>query len=80
MAVILVQKKVWYAFSRNLLFDGVTYNTRSVNGREYDFCVMAPNMGHFIVEVKGWNSDRVLTVIDLNTIFLIVEKGVLSGG
>ena len=46
------------------------YNTRSVNGREYDFCVMAPNMGIFIVEVKGWNSESVLTVIDSNTIIL----------
>ena len=64
------EKKVWHAFSRNLPFDWVVYNTRSVNGREYDFCVMAPNMGLFIVEVKGWNSESVLTVIDSNTIIL----------
>lgn len=47
------EKKVWHAFSKNLPTDWVVYNTRSVNGREYDFCVLAPNVGLFIVEVKG---------------------------
>lgn len=64
------EKKVWHAFSKNLPSDWVVYNTRSVNGREYDFCVIAPNMGLFIVEVKGWNPDGILTVIDSNTIIL----------
>lgn len=67
------EKKVWRAFSKNLPSDWVVYNTRSVNGREYDFCVIAPNMGLFIVEVKGWNTDRILTVIDSNTIILAGE-------
>ena len=64
------EKIVWHAFSNNLPADWVVYNTRSVNGREYDFCVMAPNIGLFVVEVKGWYLETILTVIDSNTIFL----------
>lgn len=64
------ERGVWHSFSKNLPSDWVVYNTRSVNGREYDFCVLAPNVGLFIVEVKGWHPDSILTVIDANTIFL----------
>lgn len=64
------EKKVWNDFSMNLPQNWVVYNTRSVNGREYDFCVMAPDMGLFIVEVKGWNPAGILTVVDENTIIL----------
>ena len=68
------EKKVWYAFYKNLPSDWIVYNTRSVNGREYDFCVIAPNMGIFIVEVKGWNPDGILTIIDPNTIILVGKE------
>ena len=64
------EKAVWHSFSKNLPSDWVVYNARSVNGREYDFCVIAPNVGLFIVEVKGWYPNTILTVIDSNTIFL----------
>lgn len=64
------EKVVWHTFSKNLPFDWIVYNTRTVNGREYDFCVIAPNIGLFIVEVKGWYPDSVLTVLDAGTIFL----------
>lgn len=68
------EKKVWHAFSKNLPTDWVVYNTRSVNGREYDFCVLAPNVGLFIVEVKGWHPDGILTVVNSNTIFLVGKE------
>ncbi len=68
------EKKVWHAFYKNLPSDWVVYNTRSINGKEYDFCVISPNMGLFIVEVKGWNPDGILNVIDSNTIFLAGEE------
>ena len=64
------EKKVWHFFSDRLPSDWVVYNTRSINGREYDFCVIAPSMGFFIIEVKGWNPDGILNVIDANTIIL----------
>lgn len=64
------ERKVWNAFYSNLPQDWVVYNTRSVNGREFDFCVMAPEVGLFIIEVKGWPPTSVLTVVNENTIFL----------
>lgn len=64
------EKKVWNAFSSKLPQHWVVYNTRSVNGCEYDFCVMAPNLGLFIIEVKGWEPSGILTVVDQNTIFI----------
>ena len=72
------EKKVWHAFYKNLPSDWVVYNTRSINGKEYDFCVISPNMGLFIVEVKGWNPDGILNVIDSNTIFLAGERSFQS--
>ena len=68
------EKIVWNAFSANLPQHWIVYNTRSVNGREYDFCVIAPDVGLFIVEVKGWNPDGILTVVDQNTIILAGES------
>lgn len=64
------EKIVWHSFSDRLPSDWVVYNTRSINGREYDFCVISPNIGLFIVEVKGWNPGIILNVIDANTIIL----------
>lgn len=64
------EKIVWHSFSDKLPSDWVVYNTRSINGREYDFCVISPNMGLFIVEVKGWHPNGILNVIDANTILL----------
>lgn len=64
------EKKAWNAFSINLPQHWVVYNTRSVNGREYDFCVMVPDMGLFVIEVKGWIPKNILTVVNENTIFI----------
>ena len=61
---------VWNSFSDLLPQNWIVYNTRSVNGREYDFCVMTPGVGLFIVEVKGWSAESVLTVVNENTIFI----------
>lgn len=68
------EQEVWKSFSDNLPQHWVVYNTRSVNGREFDFCVMAPDLGLFIVEVKGWFPDGILTVVDQNTIILAGEE------
>ena len=38
----------------------VVYNQREINGREYDFCVMAENIGILVIEVKGWLSDKII--------------------
>ena len=64
------EQKVWKDFGKNLPQNWIIYNNRSVNGREYDFCVMAQELGLFIVEVKGWNPNNVLAVVNKNTIFM----------
>lgn len=51
--------KVWDKFSEYLPSDMVAYNQREINGREYDFCIMAENVGVLIVEVKGWLPDKI---------------------
>lgn len=51
--------KVWDKFNEYLPSDMVAYNQREINGREYDFCVMAENVGILIVEVKGWLPDKI---------------------
>ncbi|WP_097006572.1 UvrD-helicase domain-containing protein [Lacrimispora amygdalina] len=51
--------KVWDKFSEYLPNDMVIYNQREINGREYDFCIMAENIGVLIVEVKGWVPDKI---------------------
>ena len=35
------EKKVWNLFGSKLPSNWVVYNNRSVNGREYDICVIA---------------------------------------
>ena len=64
------EKNVWHAFDEKLPKDWVVYNNRSINGREYDFCIMVPNKGLFIIEVKGWSPKHVMLVVDERTIFL----------
>lgn len=51
--------KVWDSLSANLPGDNVVYNQREVNGREYDYCILAENLGVLIIEVKGWDPDKV---------------------
>ena len=33
----------------------IVYHNREVNGLEFDFCILVPNKGIIIVEVKGWH-------------------------
>ncbi len=50
---------VWDSLDKYLPSDFVVYNQREINGREYDFCIMAENLGVVIIEVKGWVSDKI---------------------
>lgn len=52
--------KVWDKLNEYLPNDMVVYNQREINGREYDFCIMAENLGIVIIEVKGWLSDKIV--------------------
>lgn len=59
------EKKTWECFSANLPQQYVVYNTRSIKGWEFDFCIMAEGVGLFIVEVKGWRAtaDAVVDIV-----------------
>ena len=50
---------VWNAFKQYLPDNAVVYNNMEVYGREFDFCVVLPNKGILIVEVKGWQHDQI---------------------
>jgi ATP-dependent exoDNAse (exonuclease V) beta subunit len=42
--------------------DCIVYNNREVCGREFDFCVLIPNCGIAIIEVKGWHEQDILRI------------------
>ncbi|MCF0258260.1 MAG: UvrD-helicase domain-containing protein [Erysipelotrichaceae bacterium] len=60
------EEKVWESFKKNLPDDWIVYNNRTVQGKEFDFCILIPETGILIVEVKGWNK-TVVTVNSDNT-------------
>ena len=64
------EQLTWQAFSKNLPKNYVVYNTRTVKGDEYDFCVMVENVGLYIVEVKGWLPSNVISVNNPDTILI----------
>lgn len=68
------EKKVWRAFSNNLPHHFVVYNSRSVMGWEFDFCIMAEDMGLFVIEVKGWEASSIFNVINEDSIILSDEE------
>lgn len=68
------ERKTWECFSANLPQQYVVYNTRSIKGWEYDFCVMAEDIGLFIIEVKGWHADDIFNVVGEDSIILVGEE------
>lgn len=67
---IMVDKKsdnegeaiTWGYFRRNLPDDCIVYASRTVKTRQYDLCVLIPEKALFIVEVKGWSPDYIVSV------------------
>lgn len=68
------EKKTWESFSVNLPQQYVVYNTRSIKGWEFDFCILAENVGLFIVEVKGWKVEDIFNVVGEDSIILTREE------
>ena len=54
------ERKVRDAITEFFSDDVVVYNNREVNGREYDICMLVKNVCVFIIEVKGWLSDKII--------------------
>lgn len=53
------ERKVREAIAEYFSDDVIVYNNREVNGREYDFCLLVKDVCVFVVEVKGWLSDKI---------------------
>lgn len=50
-------EQVVWDFLKNLLSDDIiVYHNREVKGREFDFCLLLPDQGILILEVKGWEA------------------------
>ena len=53
------ERKVRDAIAEFFSDDVIVYNNREVNGREYDICLLVKDVCVFVVEVKGWLSDKI---------------------
>lgn len=53
------ERKVREAIAAYFSDDVIVYNNREINGREYDICVLVKNVCIFVIEVKGWISDKI---------------------
>ena len=62
--------KVWESLSDNLPGEAIVYNSREVNGREFDFCILMKNVGMIIIEVKGWLADSIFDVAGADEIIV----------
>lgn len=62
--------KVWESFSDNLPGEAIVYNSREINGREFDFCILMKNVGMIIIEVKGWLADGIFDVAGVDEIIV----------
>lgn len=70
--------KVWKVLHDFLSDDVVVYHNREVKGREFDFCLLLPNQGILILEVKGWNA-KGIRVQDPDHIYLFEENKKIVG-
>ncbi len=68
------EAKTWQCFADGLPKNYIVYFNRSVYTWEFDFCILAPKQGLFIVEVKGWSPDYVVNVLNSNQINLKGEE------
>lgn len=62
--------KVWESLSDNLPGEAIVYNSREINGREFDFCILMKNVGMIIIEVKGWLADSIFDVAGVDEIIV----------
>jgi len=53
------ERKVRDAIAKHFSDNVIVYNNREVNGREYDICMLVKDVCVFIIEVKGWLSDKI---------------------
>lgn len=55
--------------------DHIIYWNRVVFGREFDVCILIPEVGVLVVELKGWREENILRVENSDTIIISTEEG-----
>ena len=53
----------------------IIYWNRQVYGREFDVCILLPNKGILVVELKGWREDTVLRIENNEAIAIMTDEG-----
>jgi len=53
----------------------IIYWNRQVYGREFDVCILLPNKGILVVELKGWREETVLRVENNESIVIMTDDG-----
>lgn len=53
----------------------VIYWNKIVLGREFDVCILVPDVGIIIVEVKGWNEDTIKDIKNSDTFIIKTNSG-----
>ena len=53
------EAKVWERLEEYLPGNVIVYNSREINGREFDYCLFIEGMGAIIIEVKGWLASKI---------------------
>ena len=53
----------------------IIYCNRQIYGREFDICILIPDKGILVVEVKGWRKDNILRVENNESIVINTNDG-----
>ena len=53
----------------------IIYRNRQLYGREFDACILMPDHGILVVEVKGWKEETVLRIENSDTIVIKTSDG-----
>lgn len=69
------EEAIYRALDRYLDDSYVVYWNREVYGREFDFCVLIPEIGIAVIEVKGWKEASVVDVPNGEYIAVRTEHG-----
>lgn len=56
----------------------ILYWNRQVLGREFDVCILMPEKGILVVELKGWREDNILRVENQDTVIIRTADGEVS--
>ena len=56
----------------------VIYRNRQLYGKEFDVCILMPNKGILVVELKGWREDTVVRAEAPDKIYISTEEGIVA--